>query len=98
MGESPYYTTKEFKTPTKNTSKNHKPVPEKTIFLDEDQPSGEANKTGTPTTKAKDKAIKAKRAIWNKKSIIDLIKTIFLRLSELCFPTQELRSMVGFAP
>lgn len=56
-------------------------MPENTKFLDEDQPSGDANRTGTPTTKAKDKATKAKRAIWNKKSIKDLITALFLNLN-----------------
>jgi hypothetical protein len=55
-------------------------VPENTRFLDEDQPSGDANRTGTPTTNAKDRTIKAKRAIWNKKSIKDLITALFLNL------------------
>jgi hypothetical protein len=55
------YTTKEFKIPTKNTRKIQSVAPEKTTFFDDAQPSEEANTTGTPTTKASDKAIKAKR-------------------------------------
>lgn len=34
-----------------------------------DQPSGEANDTGTATTNKKETAINAKRASWNKKII-----------------------------
>ena len=55
------YTTKEFKTPTAKTRRTHKPRPEKTVRLFSVQPSGEAKTTGTPTTKRKDNAIKAKR-------------------------------------
>ena len=55
------YTTKEFKTPTAKTRRSHKPRPEKTTRLFSVQPSGEAKTTGTPTTKRKDNAIKAKR-------------------------------------
>ena len=55
------YTTKEFKTPTAKTRRIHKPRPEKTVRLFSVQPSGEAKTTGTPTTKRKDNAIKARR-------------------------------------
>ena len=55
------YTTKEFKTPTAKTNRSHKPRPEKTTRLFSVQPSGEAKTTGTPTTKRKDNATKAKR-------------------------------------
>lgn len=55
------YTTKEFKTPTAKTKRSHKPRPEKTTRLFSVQPSGEAKTTGTPTTKRKDNATKAKR-------------------------------------
>ena len=59
--KSLFYTTKEFKTPTAKTKRSHKPRPEKTIRLFSVQPSGEAKTTGTPTTKRKDNATKAKR-------------------------------------
>lgn len=51
------YTTKEFSTPTKKTSKTHTPNPENTVPLFSVQPWGEANATGTPTTNKKDSAI-----------------------------------------
>lgn len=54
-----YYTTKELKTPTNSTSKTHKPRPEKIVPLFCVQPSGEANTTGTPTTKRKERPINA---------------------------------------
>jgi hypothetical protein len=53
------YTTKELKTPTKRTRRTHKPRPEKTVPLFSVQPSGEAKTTGTPTTKRKERPIKA---------------------------------------
>ena len=57
------YTTKELNTPTKNTSNTHKPRPEKTVLLFSVQPSGDANATGTLTTKKNDKAIKANKVV-----------------------------------
>ena len=53
------YTTKEFSIPTKKTNRIHNPSPEKTVLLFAVHPSGEAKATGTPTTKRKDKAMKA---------------------------------------
>ena len=55
------YTTKEFKTPTAKTRRIHKKRPEKTVRFFSVQPSGEAKTTGTPTTKRKDNAMKARR-------------------------------------
>lgn len=55
------YTTKEFKTPTAKTKKNHNPRPEKILPLFCVQPSGEANATGTPTTNKNETPINAKR-------------------------------------
>jgi hypothetical protein len=52
---------KEFKIPTRNTKPIHKERPENTVFLLTDQPSGEANTTGTPTTSAKESNTSAKR-------------------------------------
>jgi hypothetical protein len=54
-----FYTTKEFNIPTKKTNRIHNPRPEKTVPLFSVHPSGEAKATGTPTTKRKDKAMKA---------------------------------------
>lgn len=56
-----FYTTKEFRIPTKNTKKIQSVAPENTNCLEPDQPSGEAKTTGTPTTRAKDTAINANR-------------------------------------
>jgi hypothetical protein len=53
--------TKDVKTPTRKTNRNQKPVPDKIKPLFSDHPS-EAKVTGTPTTRKKDRAIKAKRA------------------------------------
>lgn len=53
------YTTKELKTPSNNTSRIHNPAPEKIVPLFCVQPSGEAKTTGTPTTKRKERPIKA---------------------------------------
>jgi hypothetical protein len=63
------YTTKELSTPTKNTSKTHKPSPEKTVPLFSVQPCGEAKATGTPTTKRKDSAINANNVNWKRRVI-----------------------------
>jgi len=56
------YTTKELQIPTANTSKIQRLKPENTTRLFSVHPFGEANTTGTPTTKAKDTTIKASRA------------------------------------
>jgi hypothetical protein len=53
------YTTNELSTPTKKTSKTHRPRPENTVPLFSVQPCGEAKATGTPTTKRKDSAMNA---------------------------------------
>eukprot|EP01023_Acetabularia_acetabulum_P019131 TRINITY_DN1969_c2_g2_i3.p2 TRINITY_DN1969_c2_g2~~TRINITY_DN1969_c2_g2_i3.p2 ORF type:complete len:128 (-),score=9.16 TRINITY_DN1969_c2_g2_i3:1275-1658(-) len=52
-------TTNELKIPTANTNKIQIPRPEKTVPLFSDHPLGEANTTGTPTTKRKETEIKA---------------------------------------
>lgn len=46
--------------PTAKTNKNHAPTPENTIPLFSVQPFGEAKTTGTPTTRPKETATKAK--------------------------------------
>jgi hypothetical protein len=53
--------TKEFKIPSAKTKRNQTPNPEKTVPLFSVHPFGEANTTGTPTTKRKEVAIKVKR-------------------------------------
>ena len=49
--------------PTKKTKLSQSNAPEKTIFLLRTQPSGDAKTTGTPTTKRKEIATNANRAI-----------------------------------
>jgi hypothetical protein len=57
-----FYEIKEFKIPTKKTKLIHKEAPENIVFFLLDQPSGEANTTGTPITNKNETAIKAKTA------------------------------------
>ena len=47
--------------PTTKTKKTQRPKPEKTVPLFVAQPSGEANTTGTPTTRRKERAVKANK-------------------------------------
>ena len=56
------YTTKELRIPTKNTSKNQIPIPEKTVPLFSAHPSGVAKTTGTPTTNRNDTTMNANKA------------------------------------
>jgi len=62
---------RELRIPTRKTNPIHNDVPEKTIFLLLDQPSGEANTTGTLISKIDEVAINAKTANW--KAIVILI-------------------------
>lgn len=55
---------RELRIPTRKTNPIHKDVPENTTFLLLDQPSGEANTTGTLISKINDVAINAKTANW----------------------------------
>ena len=55
---------RELRIPTKKTNPIHNDVPENTTFLLLDQPSGEANTTGTPINKIDEVAINAKTANW----------------------------------
>lgn len=55
---------RELRIPTKNTNATHRDVPENTTFLLLDQPSGEANTTGTLINKIDEVAINAKTANW----------------------------------
>lgn len=54
----------ELRIPTKKTNTIHNEVPENTTFLLLDQPSGEANTTGTLINKMDEVAINAKTANW----------------------------------
>lgn len=62
---------RELRMPTRKTNPIHNDVPENTIFLLLDQPSEEANTTGTPITKISEVAINAKTANW--KAIVMLV-------------------------
>lgn len=62
---------RELSIPTKKTNPIHNDVPENTIFLLLDQPSGEANTTGTLISKIDEVAINAKTANW--KAIVMLL-------------------------
>ncbi|KAL1095955.1 hypothetical protein V6Z11_D06G191700 [Gossypium hirsutum] len=55
---------RELRIPTRKTNPIHKDVPENTIFLLLNQPSGEANTTGTLISKIDEVAINAKTANW----------------------------------
>ena len=55
---------RELRIPTRKTNPSHNDVPENTIFLLLDQPSGEANTTGTLISKIDEVAINAKTANW----------------------------------
>ncbi|RYR58501.1 hypothetical protein Ahy_A05g024290 [Arachis hypogaea] len=63
----------ELRIPTKKTNTIHNEVPENTTFLLLDQPSGEANTTGTLINKIDEVAINAKTANW--KAIVMAIRT-----------------------
>ena len=62
---------RELRIPTRKTNPSHNDVPENTIFLLLDQPSGEANTTGTLISNIDEVAINAKTANW--KAIVILI-------------------------
>jgi hypothetical protein len=53
---------REFRIPTRNTNPIHNDVPENTTFFLLDQPSGEANTTGTLINKMDEVTINAKTA------------------------------------
>ncbi|KAK9661240.1 hypothetical protein RND81_O141400 [Saponaria officinalis] len=62
---------RELRIPTRKTNPIHNDVPENTRFLLLDQPSGEANTTGTLISKIDEVAINEKTANW--KAIVILI-------------------------
>ena len=55
---------RELRIPTRKTNPIHNDVPENTTFLLLDQPSGEANTTGTLISKMDEVTINAKTANW----------------------------------
>ena len=66
---------KELGIPTKETNPIHNEAPEKTMLLLPDQPPGEANATGTPTTSRNEMATNKNKANWNAIVMILVIST-----------------------
>lgn len=65
---------RELRIATKKTNPIHNDVPEKTTFLLLDQPSEEANTTGTLISKINEVAINAKRANWKAISMFVILQ------------------------
>ena len=63
------YDTNELSAPTTNTKRIQSADPDNTRPFDDAHPSGEARSTGTPTTRANESPIKARRVSWKIKSI-----------------------------
>ena len=68
---------REFRIATRKTNPIHNDVPENTTFLLFDQPSGEANTSGTLITKTDEVAINAKTANWKAIFIFIILQTTF---------------------
>jgi len=65
---------RELRIPTRKTNPIHNDVPENTTFLLLDQPSGEANTTGTLINKIDEVAINAKTANWKTRVILLILQ------------------------
>ena len=65
---------REFRIATRKTNPIHKDVPENTTFLLLDQPSGEANTTGTLINKINEVAINAKTANWKARVMLLILQ------------------------
>ncbi|PWA99849.1 Photosystem I PsaA/PsaB [Artemisia annua] len=65
---------RELRIPTRKTNPSHNDVPENTTFLLLDQPSGEANTTGTPINKIDEVAINAKTANWKARVMLLILQ------------------------
>lgn len=76
---------RELRIPTRKTNPIHNDVPENTTFLLLDQPSGEANTTGTLISKINEVAINAKTANW-KAIVMFLILQSNNKTKELIIP------------
>lgn len=70
---------KELRIPTRRTNAIHNETPENIIFLLLDQPSGEANATGTPIINKNEIAIKANILNW--KTIVIFFKNDFCKIN-----------------
>ncbi|RDY14670.1 hypothetical protein CR513_00196 [Mucuna pruriens] len=79
---------RELRIPTRNTNPIHNDVPENTTFLLLDQPSGEANTTGTLINKINEIAINAKTANW--KAIVMFLILQFTNKRTIPFDPQPL--------
>lgn len=79
---------RELRIPTRNTNPIHNDVPENTTFLLLDQPSGEANTTGTLINKMDEVAINAKTANW--KAIVMFLILQFTNKRTIPFDPQPL--------
>ena len=101
---------RELRIPTRKTNPIHNDVPENTTFLLLDQPSGEANTTGTLISKIDEVAINAKTANWkaivmflilqfiNKRTIYHLIP-LSLSAKRLYQPKIVIKCIIeGFLP
>jgi hypothetical protein len=66
---------REFRIATRKTNPIHNDVPEKTIFLLLDQPSEEANTTGTLINRMDEVAIHAKTANWKARIMLVILQT-----------------------
>ena len=67
---------RELRIPTRKTNPIHNDVPENKTFLLLDQPSGEANTTGTPINKIDEVAINAKTANWKARVMLLILQAI----------------------
>ena len=65
---------RELRIPTRKTNPIHNDVPENTTFLLLDQPSGEANTTGTLINKIDEVAINAKTANWKTRVMLLILQ------------------------
>lgn len=79
---------RELRIPTRKTNPIHNDVPENTTFLLLDQPSGEANTTGTLISKIDEVAINAKTASW-KAIVIFLILQVTNKIIPFDPPTSH---------
>ena len=66
---------RELRIPTRKTNPIHNDVPENGTFLLLDQPSGDANTTGTLISKIDEVAINAKTANWKAIVILIILQT-----------------------
>lgn len=83
---------RELRIPTRKTNPIHNDVPENTTFLLLDQPSGEANTTGTLINKMDEVAINAKTANW--KAIVMFLILQFTNKRTIPFDPEPLDPVI----